>query len=152
MRSDVGGQTDQTQGVFHPSVDFIVIQSHVARTECDILLDRLAEQLIFRILEQQSDVEAHIAQAGFALKDVLAVEQHGAAGRTEQAVEVLDERGLARTGVTDERDKFTALDREIDIIQRLVLKRRADAVQMGQVSDLKNRCGFTHARTPPSSR
>ena len=81
-------------------------------------------------------MEAYRAQAGLALEDVPSVEQNGAAGRTEQPVEMLNQRGLTRSGVADQRDKFAAFDREIDVVQRLVLKRRAGAVDMGQVFDL----------------
>ena len=49
---------------------------------------------------------------------------------------MLDERRLARAGVTDQTDKLTAPDGQTHIVQRHMLKRRIHPVDMRQVFDL----------------
>ena len=49
---------------------------------------------------------------------------------------MLDERRLARAGVTDQTDKLAVPDGQTHMIQRHMLKRRIHAVDMRQVFDL----------------
>ena len=75
--------------------------------EGDVLVDRLLKELILRILEHQPHLEAHVrviflvsAQMSFPSQ------QHLAGGGLQQAVEVLDQGGLAGAGVADDAQEF----------------------------------------------
>ena len=117
-------------------MDFLLRQTHVGRTIGDVLCHSFLEQLIFRILEHQSDAEAHLTDAGIFVPDVRTVQQYLTGGRAEQTVKVLNQRGFARAGVTDQTDKFAALDGKGDAVQCAAFKRGSRAVYVGYPAQL----------------
>ena len=80
------------------------------------LVDGLLKELVLRILEHQPHAEAHAADLLRVGPDVLAVEQHAAARRLEQAVEVLDQRRFAAARVPDEAEKLAVVNVERQIV------------------------------------
>ena len=88
-------QADQLRRLAHAAVDLVFRKAHVARAEGDVLIDRLLEELILRILEHQPHLEAHAADLLRLGPDVAPLEQDAPLRRAQQAVEVLDKRGFA---------------------------------------------------------
>ena len=113
-------------------------QLHVGRAVGNILCDGLLEQLVFRILEHQTDAEARFAAAlALGIPDGLAIEQDLAFGRLQQTVQVLNERRLARTGVTDHTEDFAFFDFQVNMVKRNTLKGGACAVNVRQAPRFK---------------
>ena len=71
------------------------------------------------------------------IPDRFAVEQDFSLGRLEQTVQMLNKRGLARTGVTDHAEDLSLVDLNIDMVERDTLKRGACAVNMRQAPCFK---------------
>ena len=97
------------------------------------LVDGLLKELVLRILEHQPHAEAHAADLLRVGPDVLAVEQHAAARRLEQTVEVLDQRRFAAARVPDEAEKLAVVNVERQIFHRAAAEGRSLAVGVGQI-------------------
>ena len=121
---------DKAGGAADAGVDLVLGQAHVFGAEGDISVDRLFKQLILRVLEHQTDVEADLAGELHVLPDIAAFKQHAAGRRLQKAVHMLHQRRLAGAGMADEADKLTSADRQADIGKRSVFKRRIGAVDM----------------------
>ena len=52
------------------------------------------------------------------VRDVAAVQPHGAALRKDEAGDCAQQRGFAAAGRAEQRDEFAARDREVDAFQR----------------------------------
>lgn len=75
-------KADCRHGFAHALVNLGLRQFHVGRAVGNVLRDGLLEQLVFRILEHQTDAEARFAAAlALGIPDGLAVEQDLAFGR-----------------------------------------------------------------------
>ena len=87
---DGGLQPHEPGGLLHPAVHLIGVQPHVFGAEGDILIDGLLKKLVFRVLEHQPHLAAHLPGAPLARPDIPAVKEHLPGRGPEQAVEVLD--------------------------------------------------------------
>ena len=126
-------QSREAGGVMHAAVQLRAGQAHVGGAEGDVAVDGLLKELVLRILEHQPHAEAHAADLLRVGPDVLAVEQHAAARRLEQAVEVLDQRRFAAARVPDEAEKLAAVNVERQVFHRAAAEGRALAVGVGQI-------------------
>ena len=52
---------DDPEGFMHPVVDRLLIKAKVGRAECHVLLDGRGEDLVVRVLEDDPDKLAHLA-------------------------------------------------------------------------------------------
>ena len=127
------GNADKASRTADTRVDLVFGKAHVFRAEGDIGVDSFLKQLIFRVLEHQTDAEADLAGELGVLPDVAAVKQHMAGRRLQKAVHMLHQRGFAGAGMADEADELTPADRQIDVRKRRVFKRRIRAVDMGKL-------------------
>ena len=97
------------------AVDLVVVQAHVFRAEGDVLIHRLLKELILRVLEHQPHLEAHVADLRVGSAQMSRALETGScpAVGLQQAVEVLDQRGLAGARVADDAEKLPrrAIDR-----------------------------------------
>ena len=105
-----------------------LVQSHVFRTERNVTVNRLFKELVFRVLEHQTDTEPDGAQRLLGAVDVLFSEQHAPRGGLQKPVEMLDERALAAAGMTEQRRVLTGGDGEINIVESDLFKRSPGAV------------------------
>ena len=108
---------DDPQALLHALPDLLRGHAEVLRTETDVLLDHLADDLIIRILKDHPGFLPHIPEMALICR-VHPVDLDGASGREEQRVDMLGERGLAGSVVPEDCDKFTGLHIEIDRVQR----------------------------------
>ena len=84
-----------------------------AQAEGDVLEHRhVAEQRV--VLEHEADV----ALAGAVAQRILAVDPHFAGIRPVEAGDDPQQRGLARTGRTEQRQQFALADLQVDIVER----------------------------------
>ena len=70
---------------------------------------------------------------GLVGPDVLPLKEDLPAGGLGQAVEMLDEGGLARPGAADDAQVLAGVDVQVDAIQCPLLKGGVGAVDMGQL-------------------
>ena len=96
----------------------------------DILVHGLLEKLVLRVLEHQSHPEPGLPGQLFVRPDVLPVQNHAAGGGLQKTVELLHQGGFSGAGVADDADKFPPMDAEGHVLQSLVLKGRANAVDI----------------------
>ena len=120
----------KTRRAQHALVNFILAETHIFRSERDVAVRGLFKKLRLGVLEHQPHTKAHLPREFFVLPNILTVKQHAPGGWLKQPVQVLDERGLARAGVPDQPQKFTALYFQAHILKRDVLKGRPGAVQV----------------------
>ena len=76
-------------------------QPQIRRAECNILIYCHFKQLIFRILERQTNPSAHLLQLCLILMDIFAVQQNFTRRRRNNAVQMLNQRGFSRAGMPD---------------------------------------------------
>lgn len=91
-----------------------------------------------RVLEHQPHLEPGLTSALGIRPDVLPLEEHLAGGGLEQAVEMLDQGGLARAGVADDAQVFPGVGGEVHFQQRPPLEGGAGAVNVGELFGLQN--------------
>ena len=77
----------------------------------------VTKELVFRVLEHQPHLEAEPPQVLFIGPQVLAVNVDLALGGSQQAIEVLDEGGLAGAGMPDNPSKLPLLYLDVEILQ-----------------------------------
>ena len=97
------GEAYQLGDAVHAMHDVLIAHADLARTEFEFLADAFQKQLIVGILK---DI-AHAARpfGGAALIDVNAINQHFASGGAQNAVEMLDQRGLPCTVLPYDRHR-----------------------------------------------
>ncbi len=95
-------------------------------------LDRRGEQLVVRILKNDADAAEDLPILHLLYR--FAVEEHPAKGRPQQAVEMLNQGRLAAAVRTENGEKLTAGDLQIDAVER----RRAVFVGVVEVFDLEH--------------
>ena len=117
----------------------LVREAHVFGAEHDVLEHRLLKELVFRVLEHHAHLEAHRPDFLGLGPDVLAVQQHLARGGPQQAVEHLDEGGLAAARVADNPQELPFLHLDVHPIHGGFLKGGAWAVAVCQVLGFDNR-------------
>ncbi len=86
-------------------------------------LDRPLEQLLVGVLEHEPDDPGELGDRAIVGRH--AIEQDASLGRAEQAVEVLDQRRLARPVLAEDRDRLARLDGE---------RHAADGLDAGRVA------------------
>src|SRR4029079_18192136 len=97
----------------------------------DRLLDDVADrhpriERRVRILEHDLHLAPHPAQVLAAeRRQLLAVEEHGAAGRLGQLEDAIAGRRLARAGLADDAERLAWSDLEADVVDRLDVVDRA---------------------------
>ena len=89
----------------------------VFRAEGDILGDGLLKQLVFRILEDQSDPLSKGAPVHMLAVQVFSVDEDLPGGGFEQPVQMLDKRGFAAAGMADDADEFPVVNAEGHIVE-----------------------------------
>ena len=94
---------------------------------------------MLRVLEHHAHAEAYLPDFLWLRPDVLPVQQHRPGGGPQKPIELLDQRGLAGTGMPDHADELPLLDGEVHMVHRRLLKRRARAICVCQVFRLNNR-------------
>ena len=110
------------------AVNLIALKTHVFGAKSNILIHRFFKQLVFGILENKANPKTCLPGQLLVRPNILAIQQNRAGGRLQKAVQLLHQRRLTGTGMSDDADKFTPVYGKGNILQRLVLKRRADAV------------------------
>jgi hypothetical protein len=114
--------------------EFRLSLAQLLRPEGDVLPDRRAEQLIVRILKQQTDLRTNCQQV--RLRHRRAEDMDGGGTRRtfgEKAVEVQEQGGLAGPVRADDTDSVAVADLETHVAQRL----RAIGVAITEVVDLQ---------------
>ena len=86
------------QGPLDPLGDLLFRKPQVARPEGDVFCHGCREKLVFRVLEHHADASAHVV-GGALFRNVAPEGDDAAACGVQNAVHVLDEGGLARSGV-----------------------------------------------------
>ena len=136
---------DEARRLAHALVDLGLGELHVLRAEGDVLIHRLLEELVLRVLEDEADLEAHVARGLLAREDVLPLAVHRAARGREQAVQVLHEGALARAGVAYDGDELAGAELHINAVHGRLLERSAHAVGVREVFYFYN---SVHWRNP----
>ena len=129
-------QPDRNRRLSHPLFNLGGGKAHICRAKRDVLIDRLLEELVFRILEHQPHLEPVGAAVGAVRPEVGAVDEDSPRGGFEQSVEMLDQGAFARTGMPDHPDKLPLLDLEVDILDRRFFKRGVGGINIGQIFGL----------------
>ncbi len=112
-------ETHLRQCVVHHAGQLRFAQAQLLRPERHVLPDRRTEQLVVRVLEQEPHATAHLGQVGLEQRQAV----HGD-GRVQcravgqQAVQVQQQRGLARAIRPDEGHAFAGRQRERQSAQR----------------------------------
>ena len=131
-------QPNKLGGLAHPAVDLPLVQPHVFRAEGDILIDGLLKELVLRVLKYQSHLEAGLAGALLALPDVPAVETDHAGGGLQEPVEVLDQGGLAGSGVADDPQILSPVGGKIHVDKGPPFEGSARRVDVGELLGLND--------------
>jgi len=132
------GQPGKVGGLLHPAADFFFGKSHVFWTEGDIFCHGFLEQLVLGVLKHHADLKPHGADFLRLFPDVVPVEQHLAGAWAEQTVEMLHQRGFARTGVADDTQKFAFPHGDGNVGDRVMRKRRSLTVGIGEIFCFEN--------------
>ena len=85
------------------------------------------------LIEDKTDLKAHVARGLLAAVNVLPVEKHGAGCRREQPVEVLDERAFAGARVADDAHELSGGNVKINIVDGDFFKRCPGTVDVPKV-------------------
>ena len=131
----VGAETYGLHRLADTAVDLPVVKPHVFGAEGHVLIDRLLEKLILRILEHQPHMEAHLTDLLGVGPDILPVQVDVAVRRLQKAVEVLDEGGFAAAGMADDAQKLAWQNVQRHILDGAALKGRSGAIGMCQMID-----------------
>ena len=131
----------------HPPGDLLLAQAHVFGAESDVFINRLLKQLVLRVLEHQTHRKANLADVLPLGPDILAVQQHLAAGGLQNAVEVGDQGGFAAAGGPDDAHKVALFHREAHVLQRGGGVRHAGVVYMSQMARFNDGCHWFHILT-----
>ena len=102
----------------HAPVDLLRIQPHVAGAEGDVPGHGLLKQLVFRILEYQPYLFAHLQQAYALLGQVQPIHHHAAGCGLDEPVQMLHQRGLAAARVAQKANELAVLDGQAHIVER----------------------------------
>ena len=87
------------QGALDLRIDLFLRKAQVARPEGDVFCHGCREKLVFRVLEHHAHAPAHVV-GGALFRNVAPEGDDAAACGVQNAVHVLDEGGLARSGVS----------------------------------------------------
>ena len=90
------------------------------------------EDLILRILEHQSYPKPHLPHFRLVCPDVHTVQQNLSLCGTQQPVQVLNQRGLAGAGMSDNPHKGACFNFQIYMIYCRFFKRCPNAIAIGQ--------------------
>ena len=142
---------DTGHGIADPFIDFCRRQPHVLWAESNILCDGLFKELIFRILEDKTDFLAQKPAVCMLAVEILSVNQDFSGSWLQQAVQVLDQGGLAGTGVADNSDEFPVIDPEADIVERDCAQRCPRRIKVCQVADFNGHIAFSTSCTRSST-
>ena len=110
MRVEVGLEAEGLGDRRDPRLDLVGCHAQVAWAERQLVGDRPCEELVSRVLEHVPDVAGH---ASHRMRGrVQAVDDDPSRGRSQQPVEVLGERRLARPVLPHDGDHRSPIDRE----------------------------------------
>ncbi len=99
------------------------------------VIERIAVEQQFLVLEDQAEVTAHVGQGAAAQGgQVLAIDHQAAGGRPLDGRDQLDQRRLAGTGMAGDQHHLAAVDTEAGILDGL----QAARIALGQIA------GFDH--------
>jgi hypothetical protein len=90
-------------------------------------------------LENTSDPEASLPGCLFIFPYILAIQNDLSGGGLQQTVQMLNQSGFTRSGMTDNADKFPSVYGKGHAIKRRMLKWRTGAVNMGKIFNFQNR-------------
>jgi hypothetical protein len=110
------GRIHRLQRGQHAGVHLGRRQALVDRPEGHVVLHRGHEELVVGILEHVADPAPHFGQAGTRQRD--AFDRHAALARQQQAIDMLQQRRLARAIGTDDGHRLTRQDAQVDAAQR----------------------------------
>jgi hypothetical protein len=103
-------------------VEFRSAETEIRRTERHVVADCRHEQLVVRVLEDETNLAPDLAEV-LAVQtgppDLDPTTSGPACHRAEDPVQVQDQRGLAGTVRAEQRDPLPSLDSEVDTEQRL---------------------------------
>ena len=136
---------NEARGLAHALVYLAVRKFHVPRAEGYVLVHRLLEELVLRVLEDEADLEADVARGLLGGEDILPLAVHLPRGRREQAVEVLHEGALARARMPNHGHQLAGVEFHVYILYGRLLERRAHAVGVREVFGFYN---SVHWRIP----
>jgi hypothetical protein len=88
---------------------------------------------MLRVLEHQPHLKASLSGFLGVCPDILPVEQNLSAGGLQQSIQMLNQRGLAGTGMPNDTDIFPRIGFKIHVNQGFVFKGRTDAVGTIQI-------------------
>ena len=100
---------DKASRAQHAIADFILGESHILWAKGNISINCLFKQLILRILEYQSHLEADFTRKFCVFPDILTVKQNFPASWLQKAVQMLNQCGFSGAGMTDQADKLAAI-------------------------------------------
>ena len=126
-------------GLADPAVNLPVVQLHVFGSECDVLIHRLLKELVLRVLEYQAHLEAGLAGALLALPDILPLKENPAGGGLQKAVQMLDQGGFSRPGVTDNAQVLPPVGGEVHVDQGEALEGSARRIGVTEFFRLDDR-------------
>ena len=107
--------------------------SLISGAESDVLVHCFLKQLIFRILEHQTHLEADLPDLFRLRPDVLPPQQDLSCRWLEQTVQRLDQGGFAGAGMADDPQEFSLVHIKAHVLHGTALERRSGAIGMCQV-------------------
>ena len=110
-------------------------KSLILRSETDILQHRCLKDLVFRVLEHQTDPEPELPHRVSVLIDLLSIDKNLPGRSPVQPVQMLNQRRFSRTRMADDPDELPAPDGQADVIERLFLVRGSQAVYVIKMLD-----------------
>lgn len=108
-----------------------------------VFVHRLFKDLVLRILKHQPNLKSDASGEGLIAPNIPPVKQNLTGRRLQKAVEMLNEGGFSGAGVTDDADELPPLHGEVHMFNGGALKWGSNAVNVGQVPNLKNWCQFS---------
>ena len=97
--------------------DLLSRKPQVARTEGDVFCHGRREELVFRVLERHADAPAYVV-GGALFRNVAPEGDDATACGVQNAVHVLDEGGLARSGVPCNAQELAFAHLEGNVVER----------------------------------
>ena len=94
------------EAFLHPFPNLFCRHSHILRSEAHILLHHLSDDLVVRILEHHPRSLAYVPDLRF-IQSVHPVHPDGSLGRIQDSVNVLGQRGLPGTVMSQDGDKIS---------------------------------------------
>ncbi len=100
---------------------FLLRTAQILRTKTHIRKHIDLKQLMLRILEYKPDLAPQVLHGEILSIDIPSIKIDPSAGRFHKPVQMLDQRGLAGSCVSDQPHKLSVRNLQIDVLQRMNL-------------------------------